>query len=348
MSSPIQFNRRQITSRFLDPRLDFDPGETPIEVREDPLTGRTTRILTARGILARRSPADEPLDEVLGSGENCLFCAPRVQNETPRSTFLVPDGRLSVGEAFLFPNLFPIGLESAVCVYTTTHDTSLFEFSDQRIADALRACRDFCHLAIREHGEPLYSALYANHLSPSGSSVVHPHMQVLVDPVSLAWAAETGDGVERYRARTGREFFADLVKAEAEQQRGIAELHHFDWIAPFAPKGVHHIHAVGRQPLAVETMPDHIIEDLADGLVRVFRYYRSAGIESCNLILFGSPKNGPQERAHPLQLHVVARGPLLRHGRNDSTALERLFLEAGVDVAPEQVAAEARRAFDDI
>lgn len=348
MSSDIQFNRRHVTSRFLDPRLDFDPGETETEVREDPLTGRTTRILTPRGILARRPPGGEPVEAILGSGENCLFCAPRVLNETPRSTFLVPHGRLQVGEALLFPNLFPIGLESAVCVYTATHDTRLFEFSDQRIADALRACRDFCHLAIREHGEALHSALYANFLSPSGSSVVHPHVQVLVDPVALAWAAETADGVERYRARTGRDFCADLVEAEDTEGRLIAGLRHFDWIAPFAPMGVHHIHAIGRQPLAIEEIPDHLLEDLAEGLVRVFRYYRSVGIESCNLILFGSASNGPPERSHPLQLHVVARGPLLAHGRNDATALERLFLEACVDVTPEQVAAEARRAFDDI
>ena len=255
---------------------------------------------------------------------------------------------MAVGEALLFPNLYPFGLESAVCVYATTHDLELLEFSDVRVIDALRACRDFCHLTTRKHAVPLHTAIYSNYLSPSGSSIDHPHLQVLADPEALTLVRLTADGVERYQSRTGGRFFEDLVDSEEQAGRLVARLRHFDWIAPFAPLGMMHLQAVGRGPLSVEELTDHLIEDLVDGLLRTFRYYRSQEIESLNLILFGSPRSEPEERRFPLQLHAVVRPLVQPYYRNDATALEHLYGELGIDLAPEGVARDARKAFSDI
>ena len=299
-------------------------------------------------MITPRAAGRAPLAELFGKGENCLFCAPKVLEVTPRSPLLGESGRLASGEAFLFPNLFPFGLESAVCVYTTKHDLDLLNYAETRVIDAVRVCRDFCRIAVRSHAEPLCTAIYGNYMPPSGSSVEHPHLQVLADPEPLNLARRTALGVERYHGRTGRSYFEELVKAEEDGGRMIARLRHFDWFAPFAPMGVMHLQAVGREPLALEEMQDHLIDDLVDGLLRAFRYYLTQDIDSFNLILFGSATADPVERRFPLQMHAVVRQRLLPHYRSDATALEHLYGEPGIDVSPEVVARQARDAFADI
>jgi hypothetical protein len=85
-----------------------------------------------------------------------------------------------------------------------------------------------------------------------------------------------------------------------------------------------------------------------DGLLRTFRYYRSQQIDSLNLILFGASRIEPEARRFPLQLHAVVRPLLQPFYRNDATALEHLYGELGIDLAPEIVARGARQAFSDI
>ncbi len=341
----IDFRSERYASEFFDPRVGFERRTSDIEVRIDPLTGRTARLYPPRGLLdltAAEEATPPPAPAV-----PCFFCAPLVFEMTPRSPLLAK-GRHAVGEAFLFPNLFPYTLESAVCVFTTSHDLDLLAYDDRRIADALRACRDFLHLAVRAHPPGLHTTILSNLRRSAGSSIAHPHVQALADPSPLDATRRTADGVAAYAARTGRRFHEDLVAAEFEAARGIARLRTFDWIAPFCPLGPYHVEAVGREPRALEELADHEIEDLADGLVRVFRGYRRVGVTALNLLFEAGASHTSDDRRFPPVLRVVARPHESGSYRSDRTALEVLGHEPGLDTRPEEVAESLRPEFADI
>jgi hypothetical protein len=73
-----------------------------IEVRVDPLTGHTSRILPARGLMPQ---SDFDLEAFADENQpSCPFCSERIEQLTPR---LAPKisraGRIVRGEAVLFP-----------------------------------------------------------------------------------------------------------------------------------------------------------------------------------------------------------------------------------------------------
>jgi len=352
MAADISFRAERHAASFLDPRAGFDLARSDIEVRFDPLTGRASRLLSPRGVI-EVAPADAP-ERPTGEHQDagpasapCIFCAPNVFDVTPKSA-LLSGGRHAVGEAFLFPNLFPYAKESAVCVYSTTHDVDLLSFDERRLADALRATRDFVHLATRAHGPDIHPAVFGNYQRPAGSSVAHPHLQAIADPVPLTVARERADGVEAYARATGRRWFDDLAAAEREAGRGIARLNCFDWIAPFAPRGSWHVQAIGHANRALEEQSDHELEDLADGLVRIFRTYRTVGVRSLNLLMVAGSAGDDPSRRFPPVLDILARQTPGPEARNDVTALEILGGEPGIDVPPESVADHARPFFAEL
>ena len=96
--------RRQVlTAEMLEPGTG-NVIRTPIEVRVDPLTGHSSRILPERGLM----PANDFDLEALArdSQPRCPFCFGRINELTPKLLPAIqPDGRMVRGEAVLFPNL---------------------------------------------------------------------------------------------------------------------------------------------------------------------------------------------------------------------------------------------------
>ena len=71
----IRFETQRQACRFLDPTRDFEPTEKVTEIRTDPLTGRTSRILEMG--FAPAKPDVEKMVEVgsLHRGKNVRHCA---------------------------------------------------------------------------------------------------------------------------------------------------------------------------------------------------------------------------------------------------------------------------------
>ncbi len=116
---PIRFERRQKNARYLDPRTDFQETTIACEMRRDPLTGRSGRVAHGLGFRIQRLDV-APLIAV--SQPSCPFCPVRLFEVTPRfPAEIVPEGRLKLGEAVLFPNLVPYDEHSAVTVMSQEH-----------------------------------------------------------------------------------------------------------------------------------------------------------------------------------------------------------------------------------
>ena len=112
----MELSRELLTAEM----IDSGTGElvrTTIEVRQDPLTGHSSRILPERGLM----PASDFDLEAFAreSQPGCPFCPDRVDRLTPRlPAGIHPDGRITRGQAVLFPNLHAYSSHSSVSVYS--------------------------------------------------------------------------------------------------------------------------------------------------------------------------------------------------------------------------------------
>jgi UDPglucose--hexose-1-phosphate uridylyltransferase len=137
MSGGELLRRELLVARRLDPRQGFERSEARVEVRWDPLTGQTARLVEsgrlmppgcgAGGELARRTRGD------------CPFCLERLEAATPKlAPEISREGRLRRGEAVLFPNLLAYAKHSSVSVYSPRrHLLPLADLTARLVADNL-------------------------------------------------------------------------------------------------------------------------------------------------------------------------------------------------------------------
>lgn len=330
--SRIAFERARFEAELLDPRRGFERSRTTVEVRRDPLTGHSARILPPGSFPA---PTRHELERLAAeTRDGCPFCGGRVEEQTPMlPTEVWAEGRIRVGEAVLFPNLVSYAKWSAVSVYSPArHALALVELTPRLLADNLLAQREFAR-AVRAHDpSSAWVGVNANHLPPAGSSIFHPHLQGSVNPLPTTMqrllAAVLPADVEAY-----------LEAERATGERHVASAGGLDWLASFAPIGPAEICAFVAGAGSPDELADGQIEELATGISAVLRAYDKLGFESFNLALYGIPGGTF------LLVRLLARAYYGPAERSDAMWSERLQWEAATDLAPERVAEVARTAF---
>jgi UDPglucose--hexose-1-phosphate uridylyltransferase len=324
----MELRRERYQTELLDPRQGFEPARSTVEVRWDPLTGQSCRLLPPASL---PPPAVQDLQALADqSRPGCPFCGDRIERETPRFPREVSEeGRIRVGEAVLFPNLVPYAKWSAVSVYSPErHLLPLEELTPSLLRDNLEAQARFARTVISHDPSSAWVTVSANQLPPSGSSIFHPHLQGSANPVPT----------------TMQKLFAELPAARVheyveqeriEGERFIASTGEVSWLASFAPVGLGEIRAVVDAPTPIAELDGMVLGELASGLSTVLRAYAELGFQSFNLALYGTQ----------VTLRIVARayfGPLLR---SDVMWSERLHAEAATDLWPEAFAEHCRGLF---
>jgi galactose-1-phosphate uridylyltransferase len=181
-----------------------------------------------------------------------------------------------------------------------------------------------------------------NYLSPAGSSLVHPHLQTLVDDRGTNEQRRVAEAARAFYADHDEPYWAELAIEERGGDRYVAEVGNVHWLAPFAPK--HHRHLVGVAAQTHSGVPDprgDVTHDFAAGLVHVLSYYASLGLNSFNVAMFLA-RDDP---ALPPLLNVTARSVFDEYYWSDATFFTSLHDEGVVDVAPETYGYEAHNFF---
>jgi UDPglucose--hexose-1-phosphate uridylyltransferase len=330
-----ELRRERFTAELLDPRRRFESTRAVVEVRWDPLTGQSCRLLPESSLIP---PAPQDLDALAEqSRSSCPFCGERIERETPRFPAAVcREGRIRVGEAVLFPNLVPYAKWNSVSVYSPArHCLRLEELTPSLIGDNLTAQIEFARAVLAHDAASAWVSINANQLPPSGSSVFHPHLQGSAHPAPTT--------AQRMFAELPRERVRQYLELERNDgERFIGTIGRVVWLASFAPIGLAEIRAVVRDAAATVDLDDEAIAALASGLSAVLALYAEFGFQSFNLALHGAAVGTPDAA---LVLRVVARayfGPLLR---SDVMWSERLHAEAATDLNPEKIAEHARALF---
>ncbi len=301
---------------------------TTIDVRVDPLTGHTSRIVPDRGLMP---PNDFDLAAFAREHQpRCPFCPGRIEELTPKlPPAIEPAGRIVRGEAVLFPNLHAYSSHSCVSVYSPRlHYLPLGQMTDRLLADNLAAQVAYDRAVMAAEPDCRWASINANHMLPSGSSLFHPHLQGIVDSEPTT--------IQRLLAQVPAQRFEDYLEAERRSgERYLGDTGHVEWLVSFAPIAPAELRAFAGTVSSPAELDDDLIAELAHGLALALGAYAEMGFESFNLAIYGAP---PATDGYPLNLRLAIRSNLKPFYRSDSTFLERLHWEGAVDLAPEAVA----------
>ncbi len=281
----MEFVKVRKVARFQNPNDGYRDVERFFEVRYDPLTGHSMRILHMP--IHDLPPAD--LEELVSKSQSCCpFCPQNISTVTPK--FIGDSGlqeRYARGEALCFPNAYPYDENAAVAVLSHEHFLGLTDFKEHEISNALNCCityLDDLSLANPDHSS---QSINWNYMPLAGGSLVHPHLQATASELSTTYCRQMLSALGDYREREKRGFWDVLLEHERLlDERLVAENDHMQWLVAFAPMGVFDLIGLMPEVRRPRDMQPALIRELVSGILSFMRYIDSLNMYSFNMAIY--------------------------------------------------------------
>ena len=278
------FKKNIVGAKFKTP--DGKLQRTSIEIRIDPITGRTSRIAFSRS--REKEPGTNtlpqpPPDAFAESG--CPFCPANVFSQTPilRSD-IFNKKRLCSGESILFPNLFPYGAYSAVSLIGSRHFAEIGTASPEEYKDSLLNSVNYLKQINEFDPRVCNLAITQNHLPSAGGSLVHPHLQINAEVIPANYQLFFRNKAAEFQRVANRPLFSEYIKAEKTNKiRYIGKTGRWEWCAAFAPEGFFEIWAILPNTFSIFAPKEMEWADLCQGIINVQKFYRSFNRNGYNL-----------------------------------------------------------------
>ncbi len=319
----------------------FCPGceeRTPPELwrRPGPDGGWSIRVVPNRYpvVTPEPEPEPEPATEPATAPVAETSTEPPTETPTETATEAVAGARRVRG---LFRRAVADGSHEVV-IETPDHDWDIADGGTDTVAAVLDACRTRTRV-LRERGPGLVLP-FRNHGAAAGTSLAHPHSQIVSTPVVPLRHRHLHDVARAYHDDTGGCLYLDLVRAELDDgARVVAARERAAAFAPYAARTPYETWVVPTERRAsFADASDEALADVAALLVRVLGGLRRLlGDVPYNYAIVGAPNGG--EGARWFQWHVQI--------------VPRLTIAAGFElgsgmavniVPPERAAAELRNA----
>jgi galactose-1-phosphate uridylyltransferase len=332
----MKFEAIERQTVILDPNNNMQRKAIPSEIRKDPLTGRTARICHFMA-LEWQKPDFEQL--VSGTEKICPFCPDKVMKVTPCfPEDIVPEGRMTIDDKVLFPNIAPYDSLGAVATLGDRHYIPMTDFEPQRIADGFRLTMKFFRRVHEiKHPESVYHLVNWNYMPASGSSLIHPHLQVFASAYAPSLLQEELGAAKKYLKDNGTNYWDDLVHTEkVGGKRFLGTIGRCSWLSVFAPLGV-----AGDVVAIVDTanctldLTDDDLYDLSAGLIRIMAAYDKMGIYNFNMNFFPGAPGDDHARFHLVFSPRTFFNQAL--GTPDVGAIRNLYNEGICMAFPEEI-----------
>ncbi len=219
---------------------------------------------------------------------------PRVHYFTNPLKFTPKDpiyGHIQVNDAICFPNLWP-WTTMAICRITGDQEESIF-LKDIKVNQWYDAfiCSEkyFQSYYDAKPNEKFYPTINMNFLRPSASSVLHPHFQSLILPLSPPLVALIHQEARTYHHKNQENFFDAYIEEERNGPRWIGAIgsseNRISFISPWAPlAGSDEVLFISHSSSAFP-LSEQIWKNIAEGLHKIFVGYHEMGIRSINFII---------------------------------------------------------------
>jgi galactose-1-phosphate uridylyltransferase len=251
---------------------------------------------------------------------------------------ILPEGRLTLEDKILFPNIAPYDRLSAVATLGSHHYIPMTGFEPQQIADGFRlALKYFRHLHAIKHPESVYHLVSWNYMPASGSSIIHPHLQVFATCFAPNFLREKLEAAAGYLEANKTNYWDDLVAAEENNQdRFLGKIGRTTWLSVFAPLGsVGDVIAIVNDVRSTLELAGDDLMDLATGLTKLMAAYDRMGIYNFNMSFFTGSQKDDQARFHLVFSPRIYFNPAI--GTPDAASLSRLFGESVCMAFPEEI-----------
>ncbi|MEM4289655.1 MAG: hypothetical protein QXQ48_05210 [Nitrososphaerota archaeon] len=341
---PVEFRRYTVASRISPPDAGGAERVQEIEYRRDPLTGRWCRINIERAKRPKQTPSEALTLKELAekTRKNCPFCPENIEVSTPTFT-LLPYKRLRSGECWVFPNLYPFAKHHAVTVFTPEHYKPLENITPEELRDGINSSLQYLRDLKAVDRAARYPVLAWNNLPPAGASIIHPHFQVLADERPPSAVHQEIEASELYAASGGC-YWQDLLESEEKRgERFVKDSNVVAWITGFTPLGNREVLAIFKGKSSLSSLSPGDVEEFAEDLAALLKYYSSSGVVSLNMLFYSGPMDIDISRSFYLHARIVARPAPTALYVNDDGFLEKLCAEPVIDMTPEDLSGALRK-----
>lgn len=330
MSKKIKFIKHMQKSVIHNPMADNELDTQELEIRKDPLTSAQS-VFNAR--LADKASmffgkSDTALIEKMAkeSRENCFLCGNRWQQFTPRyPEEVLPGGRIQLGQAVLFPNIFPAAQIHAVIRVGEKHHVPLEEFESVAVEDAFQASLELVRRLEETNAGVKYLAISGNYLGPAGASLIHPHFQMVGGDLPFTYLEDIMHRSQQYFEKNKTCFWNDLLEREKTvDERYIGVTGPVEWLASFSPSGTNEIIGILPQRSHFLELDREDVAGLAMGLVNVLCGYAAMGISTFNFALYSGPLGETDETLRCF-IRIISRQNVYENYRTDDYFLQKLL-----------------------
>ncbi len=349
MTEKIKLIKHIQESVIHNPMMGNQLDTHTLEIRKDPLTGAQS-VFNPRledKVAMFYGKSDPILIEKMAkeSESRCFLCGQTWKTVTPTyPEDLVPQGRIQIGEAVLFPNIFPAAQVHAVIRVGARHYVPLSEFDPKAVSDALLTTHELTKLLSKAAQDVNYLSVSGNYLNPAGASIAHPHFQMVGGDLPFTYLEKVMDCSRQYFLKHQTCYWTDLLAMEKTAgQRYIGSTDAVEWMAAFSPAGTNEIVGVLPNRYHFLDMDNSDMKALARGIVNVFRGYADMGISTFNFALYSGPL---KERDTALRcfIRIISRQNVYENYRTDDYFLQKL-LDNELILTPPEVLAQKMRLY---
>lgn len=332
------FQKKEESFTFFDG--DGNKVERKTEIRFDPLTQETSRVVFDPGMEFVAPDYTKAAEQT--SGKNCPFCPENINKMTPLfPKEIAEEGRVTHGDATVFPNLFPYSKHNGVVVLSKDHYLRLNELDVPLITNALIASQKYIESALKTEDKPLFTTINWNYLPLSGGSIIHPHMHIVLSEEPLYYQGLSIEKANQFKEKHKQCYYSTLYKTEKElDERWIGEYGQVAWMHAYAPKSHNDFLGIFTKATTIQDITEQDWTDFAKGLQAIFPTLSEQGFGSFNMALTFSNEGTP---AH---VRLIPRLTLGGLGTSDMNFFHTLHGEPLSYKAPEDIAKLTKRHFN--
>jgi UDPglucose--hexose-1-phosphate uridylyltransferase len=294
-------------------------------LRQDPTT-RQWSIIAPRRSARPHEPVVIPRPSPPRHEPSCPFC-PGNEDQTPPEIARVPEGpdwRVRVvpnmygaliGEGAahrsgspMFREMPGVGSHEVV-IESPNHDARLDEMTQEEVAEIVDVWRSR-YRSLIARPEVRAVVVFKNFGALAGTSLAHPHSQVVATPVFLPRLLRRLDVATRYFDENGVCVYDDVIAAEREVRlRVVDECGRFLAFEPFASNSPFETWVI---PMfhqgSFGDLADEEVDDLACMLTRTLTAIRRAcGDPDFNLVLYSAPTNGHTDEVFHWHIKIIPK-----------------------------------------
>ena len=274
---------------------------------------------------------------------SCPFCPESVKTKTPMfSRDFLEEGRIFVGDTVVVPNIWGHAERSVLAILSKQHHLALREFTVELLVDGFKGGVAYLKRLKDVSPEIRFPVFVFNYLPPAGSSIFHPHMQVLVRDRPFYLVKLMLDRSRVYFRKTGTSFWSDLLMKERGGDRYLFNMNRVEWLVPFAPlRGMNEVQAVVRGKSHLLELNNDDWSGLAEGMSKILRFYDKEMYSSFNLVLM----SGPLDRHlnyFDVNLRIISRPGMQTMSFTHAWAVPYLLWDGEAVEPPEQLACRIR------